>query len=798
MLLEFEMTTFQPAQTPSSGDEAPLATSRNEDIPLLRGDSVASTRLRSGEPQVDINVLNDFTHYDDFHTIDWVRDRTRERYRQKALARKVRKGGYADKLKKSYDASSGWIIVLLVGMATGFAAGVIDIGTTWMSDLKEGVCMDSFYFNKEACCFGSNETSYEVEHCKEWKTWAELFLTTDDEHQVYIFNYFFYVIVSAMFGTMCVWLVRTFAPYACGSGIPEVKTILSGFVIHGYLGARTLFVKSLTIMMAVAAGLSLGKEGPLVHVACCCGNIFARIHSKYRRNEAKRREILSAASAAGVSVAFGAPIGGVLFSLEEVSYYFPHKTMWRSFFSALVAAFVLQQMHPYQTDHIVMFYANYSTPWNLFELLPFLALGVFGGVFGAIFIHANLWWCKLRRSTRLGKYPIIEVLGVSFLTAMFAYPNQYTRMGASELIAVLVKSCSAADASLLCDYNQSSILNVNDRYSEHYDEVALSGVMRSLWLLTLAMVFKGFITVFTFGLKVPSGLFIPSMAVGACVGRIVGIGMQQLAWRYKDHSFFLYFCPTSVGCIEPGLYAMVGAAASLGGVTRMTVSLVVIMFELTGGLQYIVPLMVAIMTSKWVGDSLSKGGIYDGHILLNGYPFLDSKEDFEHITLACDVMRPRRNEAPLTTISICGTTVGCIKNLLNTTVYKGFPVVVDNESQLLEGYINRQEVSVALDRALKSYGVTENSLVYFSARPPRNLDTNRDQQVGLAHILDASPFQVTEQTPMETVVEMFRKIGLRQALVVRNGRLLGIITKKDVLKHVDQMSTVDVDARIVH
>ena len=61
-----------------------------------------------------------------------------------------------------------------------------------------------------------------------------------------------------------------------------------------------------------------GKEGPLVHVACCCGNFFSYLFPKYGKNEAKKREILSAAAAAGVSVAFGAPIGGVLFSLEEV------------------------------------------------------------------------------------------------------------------------------------------------------------------------------------------------------------------------------------------------------------------------------------------------------------------------------------------------------------------------------------------------------------------------------------------------------------------------------------------------
>jgi chloride channel 3/4/5 len=72
-------------------------------------------------------------------------------------------------------------------------------------------------------------------------------------------------------------------------------------------------------MLAVSTGLSLGKEGPLVHVAGCCGNIITYFFPKYSRNEAKRREVLSAAAAAGVSVAFGAPIGGVLFSLEEVS-----------------------------------------------------------------------------------------------------------------------------------------------------------------------------------------------------------------------------------------------------------------------------------------------------------------------------------------------------------------------------------------------------------------------------------------------------------------------------------------------
>ena len=67
--------------------------------------------------------------------------------------------------------------------------------------------------------------------------------------------------------------------------------MLGGFIIHGYLGFWTLVIKSLGMMLAVAAGLSLGKEGPLVHIACCCGNVFAKLFPKYRQNEAKRREV---------------------------------------------------------------------------------------------------------------------------------------------------------------------------------------------------------------------------------------------------------------------------------------------------------------------------------------------------------------------------------------------------------------------------------------------------------------------------------------------------------------------------
>jgi len=114
-------------------------------------------------------------------------------------------------------------------------------------------------------------------------------------------------------------LVKSFAPYAAGSGISEIKCILAGFVMKGFLGARTLFIKSISLPLSIGSGLSVGKEGPSVHYAVCTGNVISRFFNKYRRNAAKTREILTAAAGTGVAVAFGSPIGGVLFSLEVSS-----------------------------------------------------------------------------------------------------------------------------------------------------------------------------------------------------------------------------------------------------------------------------------------------------------------------------------------------------------------------------------------------------------------------------------------------------------------------------------------------
>uniref|UniRef100_A0A3B3X6N9 Chloride channel protein n=1 Tax=Poecilia mexicana TaxID=48701 RepID=A0A3B3X6N9_9TELE len=692
--------------------------------------------------------------YDDFHTIDWVREKCKDRERHRKINSKKKESAW-EFTKSLYDAWSGWLVVTLTGLASGALAGLIDIAADWMNDLKEGVCLSAMWFNHEQCCWTSNETTFaERDKCPQWKSWAELILGQAEGPGSYIMNYFMYIYWALSFALLAVCLVKVFAPYACGSGIPEIKTILSGFIIRGYLGKWTLMIKTITLVLAVASGLSLGKEGPLVHVACCCGNIFSYLFPKYSKNEAKKREVLSAASAAGVSVAFGAPIGGVLFSLEEVSYYFPLKTLWRSFFAALVAAFVLRSINPF-------------------------------GLWGAFFIRANIAWCRRRKSTRFGKYPVLEVILVAAITAVVAFPNPYTRQNTSELIKELFTDCGPLESSQLCQYR--SQMNGSTAYTDDPNQPAEPGVYSAMWQLCLALIFKIIMTIFTFGLKVPSGLFIPSMAIGAIAGRIVGIAMEQLAYYHHDWFLFKEWCEVGADCITPGLYAMVGAAACLGGVTRMTVSLVVIVFELTGGLEYIVPLMAAVMTSKWVGDAFGREGIYEAHIRLNGYPFLDAKEEFTHTTLARDVMRPRSSDPPLAVLTQDDLTVEELQGVINETSYNGFPVIVSKESQRLVGFALRRDITIAIENARrKQEGIMLNSRVYFTQHAP-TLPADSPRPLKLRSILDMSPFTVTDHTPMEIVVDIFRKLGLRQCLVTHNGNVLGIITKKNILEHLEEL-----------
>ena len=122
--------------------------------------------------------------------------------------------------------------------------------------------------------------------------------------------------------------------------------------------------------------------------------------------------------------------------------------------------------------------------------------------------------------------------------------------------------------------------------------------------------------IFRFGIKVPAGIYVPSMVVGGLMGRIVGHITQYVAMQYPNSFIFGSSCAATAGmesCVTPGVYAMVAAGATMCGVTRLSVTLAVILFELTGSLDHVLPFSLAVLCAKWTADAIEPHSIYVGH-----------------------------------------------------------------------------------------------------------------------------------------------------------------------------------------
>ncbi|KAG2180237.1 hypothetical protein INT43_004026 [Umbelopsis isabellina] len=606
---------------------------------------------------------------------DWVKDAVHERQR-KSTFQSMNKNddSWRSWWAITFESAQTWIVISLVGATIGLNSALIAIVTDWLSDIKMGYCSTGWWLNQKFCCWGIEEHDGT---CEFWTNWSEPLSLSRDAFTV---KWIFYVAWATCFASTCAFLVKHFAPYAAGSGISEIKCILAGFVMKGFLGGWTLLMKSVGLALAVASNLSIGKEGPTVHMACCVGNVVSRLFANYRTNKAKMREILSASSAAGVAVAFGSPIGGVLFSLEEMSSNFPNKTMLRSFFCALIATMVLQAMNPFRTGKLVMFQVTYDREWHFFEYFFAVIIGIFGGLYGAFVIKYNMKVVEYRKKY-LKDYAIAEAAVLALVTAIIAYPNVFLRIDMTEIMGILFRECEGPDGE------------------DYYGLCQQSEVGRMITLLLFATVLRTAGTIFTYGCKVPCGIFVPSMAIGATFGRMLGLIAKSWQAAYPEFVLFAS-CQPDVPCVTPGTYAFLGAAAALCGVMRITVSVVVIMFELTGRVTYILPSMITLIVTKATADWFGKGGIADRYIQINGYPFLDKEEHSFGVPVS-HVMH--RDPIVMTATGMKLHEIGKVikpENIFNNTQYQGFPVVQDKASMTLVGYIGRSEMLYLIGKKL--------------------------------------------------------------------------------------------------
>lgn len=641
-----------------------------------------------------------------FTTVDWTDDAVAEQKQRRNRQGVLR-------------VTQTWLLLGVCGVAIGTIAALLNIVTAWLAWLRLGRC-STFYLNREFCCWNDDG-------CSAWRPWLSG-----------VAAYMVYVLWLAAFAGTAAFLVRRYAPTAAGSGISEIKCIVGGFVMPGFLGGATLALKSLCLPLAIALGLLLGKEGPSVHYAVAVGNCVARSVGLFRLRASKGREFLIAAAAAGVAVAFGLPVGGVLFSMEEIALRHHWPTLWKAYVCALIGVATLAALNPFRTGQLVLFEVSYKTPWHYFELPFYVVLGAFGGGYGIVVSRLNKRVAGFRKKY-LADYAVREAVVLAVVLALFCYHSDYLRVDMTEAMQTLFAECPENDTSGVCSTSRPARLVIS---------------------LLAATVIRLCLTIVTYGCKVPAGIFVPSMAAGATFGRAVGVIVERLQMAYPDLAFFSA-CPAEGRCVIPGTYAFLGAGAALSGITHMTVTVAIIMFELTGALRYIVPTMVAVAVTKWINDTWGGGGIADQMIVFNGLPFLDPKEEpYFGVTVG----------AAMATVTTVFTqdgeyTAGEIHHVLLAAPYRGYPVVSSEVAPAIAGYVLRLDLEKFLERA-------DDGAYHFGTG-----------ERGLAGLVNEAPLVVSLSTLLEYVRDLFIRVGPHHLLVEKDMRLVGIITRKDVLRY---------------
>ncbi|XP_047943638.1 putative chloride channel-like protein CLC-g isoform X2 [Salvia hispanica] len=610
--------------------------------------------------------------------------------------------------------------------------------------------------------------------------------------------------------TLFASLITAFvAPEAAGSGIPEVKAYLNGVDAPAIFSLRTLIVKIVGSICAVSSSLNVGKAGPMVHCGACIAALLGQGGSKkfgltwkwlrFFKNDRDRRDLVTCGSAAGIAAAFRAPVGGVLFSLEEMASWWRGALLWRTFFTTAVVAIVLRalidlclsgQCGLFGKGGLIMYdVTSVDTTYHIWDVPPVLLLALGGGILGSVYN------CLL--NTVLKTYNVINKKGVALRILLACSLSIFTSCVLFGLPWLASCRPCPSDPSEPCPtigrsgnykkfqcppgyYNDlaSLFFNTNDDAIKNlFSKGTDSEFQHSSMLIFFAACF--FLSIFSYGIVAPTGLFVPVIVTGAAYGRFVG-----MLFGSKSN-------------LNHGLFAVLGSASLLGGSMRTTVSLCVIVLELTNNLLLLPLIMIVLLISKSVADVFNEN-VYDLIMMLKGLPYLeDYAEPYMRQLTVGDVVT-----GPLQ-IFHGFEKVSNVVHILRTTRHNGFPVIDEppfSESPVLYGLILRAHLLTLLRSKAFSRTpspVSQDTIALFSADDfaKKGLghddriedlalsDEEMEMYIDLHPFANTSPYTVVETMSLGKALMLFRQVGLRHLLVIPrfSGRhpVVGILTRHD-------------------
>ncbi|HNV68109.1 MAG TPA: H(+)/Cl(-) exchange transporter ClcA [Candidatus Ozemobacteraceae bacterium] len=360
---------------------------------------------------------------------------------------------------------------------------------------------------------------------------------------------------AGLFAVLCVlvtaWGTRRFCPEAAGSGIPHLKGVLIG--VRTMHGIWLIVVKFIGGLLAIGAGLSLGREGPTVQMGGAVGQLFAS--GSASKTPQSGSLLIAVGAGAGLSAAFNAPLAGFLFVMEELHFEFAPMP-YISALAASITADMISRMAAGQLPAFLVF--SHSTP-PLSALPGFAILGVLSGLLALLFkksLIGGLRWTNHLSPKAAWFVPVAA--------GMLAW-----------LAVLYLPEVAGGGHETSENMLNGSILH------------------RGPGLIFLLLAGKFFLTLISYLAKVPGGIFAPMLVIGGLLG--LGVGYV--------HCLIL---PGLQG-VTPEVFAVIGMASFFAGVVHAPLTGLALIIEMTANFKLLFPMMVAtllafIMSEWWGGE----------------------------------------------------------------------------------------------------------------------------------------------------------------------------------------------------
>lgn len=499
------------------------------------------------------------------------------------------------------------------------------------------------------------------------------------------------LLIPALGGLVVGPLIYFLAREAKGHGVPEVMEAVT--LRGGLIRKRVVVVKSLASAISIAVGGSVGREGPIVQIGSAIGSTVGQV---LRVSAGRMRILVGCGAAAGIAATFNAPVAGMMFAMEIVLGDFAVATFSPIVLSAVMATAISRF---YLGDFPAFVVPAYQLV-SAWELFLYAGLGLAAGAVGAAFSAALYKTEDLVDAIRIPEYLKTPLAGLALGAMGMAFPW---------------------------------VLGVG------YEGIELALHHQLAWWLMLIIVgAKILATSLTIAGGMSGGIFAPSLVIGAMLGGSMG-GLAHELWPGMTAG--------------PGAYAIVGMAAVVAGATHGPITAFLILFEMTGGYQIILPLMIGCTLATLVAQQINRDSIYTRKLSRRGIDIHAGKDMnlLRSLTVA-QAMRPEVDSVPQ------DMTLGRFHDKVIDSKYASFPVV--NQAGELVGILSHADYTG---------------------------HTLEKELWDLVVVAELATAEVQTVTPGDTLDIALRKISSRDyatlPVVAAQGsrRLVGVISHRDII-----------------